>query len=174
MGFLQRQCFMTWGKCGRSHFTHYTTYVATKYYKTLSFTNSENHIHECTLEPIPMSVIQAIAFVGLSSQSRQCETGYLLEVMRLVNHAHFALNKHFDTMFCIRSHSSMLCTNLKPNPCTNFSLKHNVQSPVQHSLAKFWILRIATYFHMYYVKILYFGLIGHIWPLKETLKYLSL
>ena len=45
--FLQRQCIMTWGKCGGSHFTHYTTDVLLNY-KTIFFTERETlHIDTC-------------------------------------------------------------------------------------------------------------------------------
>ena len=54
--FLQRQCIMTWDKCGGSHFTHYTTHVAPNY-KTIFFAERGNRTHQYMLEPIPLSTI---------------------------------------------------------------------------------------------------------------------
>ena len=52
--FLQRQCIMTWEKCGGSRFTHYITHVALT-------TERGNRTHRYMLEPIPLSVIRTIA-----------------------------------------------------------------------------------------------------------------
>ena len=41
---LQRQCIMTWDKCGGSHFTYYTTHVAPNY-KTIFLVEWGNHTH---------------------------------------------------------------------------------------------------------------------------------
>ena len=56
--FLQRQCIMTWDKCGGSRITHYTTHVAPNY----------------MLEPIPLSGIGTIVSMQLSSHALWCET----------------------------------------------------------------------------------------------------
>ena len=59
----------------------------------------------------------------------------------------------------------------KPNLCTNSSHNH---PQCALSIATFtgkvlWTLRVATLFHMYYVKCNIFGLIGHIWPLRTII-----
>ena len=73
--FLQRQCIMTWEKCGGSRFTHYTTHVAPNY-KTIFFTERGNRMHRYMLEPIPLSAIRTIASMRLSSHALRCETGH--------------------------------------------------------------------------------------------------
>ena len=54
--FLQRQCIMTWEKCGGSRFTHYTINVAPNY-KTIFFAERGSRTHRYMLEPIPISAI---------------------------------------------------------------------------------------------------------------------
>ena len=58
--FLQRQCIMTWEKCGRSRFTHYTTHVA-PHYKTIFFAERGNCTRRYMLELIPLSATRTIA-----------------------------------------------------------------------------------------------------------------
>ena len=72
--FLQRQCIMTWDKCGGSRFTHYTTNVASNY-KTIFFAERGSRTHRYMLELIPLASIRTIAFMRLSSHAFQCETG---------------------------------------------------------------------------------------------------
>ena len=72
--FLQRQCIMTWEKCGGSRLTHYTTHVAPNY-KTIFFTKRGNRTHQYMLEPISLSTTRTIASMRLSSHALRCETG---------------------------------------------------------------------------------------------------
>ena len=74
--FLQRQC-------GGSRFTHYNTHVAPNY-KTIFFVERGNRTHRYMLEPIPLSSIRTIASM---------RRGVGAQVMRVVDYAHFALNK---------------------------------------------------------------------------------
>ena len=80
------------GQCRGSRFTHYTTHVPPNY-KTIFFTERGNRTHRYMLEPIPLSAIQTIASMRLSSHALRCETGVGAQVMRVAGYAHFALNK---------------------------------------------------------------------------------
>ena len=71
--FLQHQCIITWDKCGGSRFTHYTTHVAPNY-KSIFFTERGNRTHRYMLESIPLSAIQTIDSMWLSSHALRCET----------------------------------------------------------------------------------------------------
>ena len=66
---------MTWEKCGGSCLTHYSTHVAPNY-KTIFFAERGNRTHRYMLEPMPLSAIQTIASMQLSSHTLRCETGH--------------------------------------------------------------------------------------------------
>ena len=92
--FLQRQRIMTWDKCGGSRFIHYITHVAPNY-KTIFFAEQGSCTHRYMLEPIPISAIQTIASMRLSSHHvshMHCyvRRGIGAHVMKVVDYAHFA------------------------------------------------------------------------------------
>ena len=123
------------GKCGGSHFTHYTAYVAPNY-KTNIFTEQGNHTHRYMLESILLSAIWTIASMRLTLHSLRCEMGIGTQVMRVVGYAQFPRNKFKRlsiTLWCnalplITFNYAFHTSSTRPNPCTNFSNSHNVHS----------------------------------------------
>ena len=178
--FLQCECIMTWNKCGCSHkFTHYTTYDAPNY-ETILFAEQGNHTHRYMLGPILLSSIRTIASMQLNSHAFPCEMG--------IGH------KWWDgrlCTFCLKQardsecHTLIQCfvfdhirpcfpnTLTKPNPCTNSlsttmcTLNRNI-----HRWSS-WTLRVTTHIHMHHVKCNISSPIGHIWPPKMIIEYLS-
>ena len=100
----------------------------------------------------PISALQTIASMQLSSRS--------LQVMREVDYAHSSINKLGSLSFTFWYNALPLITFIYTF--------HKV-------LESSWTTRVATHFHVYYMKMLYFGLINHIWHSKMIIKsiYLS-
>ena len=147
---------MTWEKCGGSRFTHYTTHVAPNY-ETIFFAERGNRTHRYMLEPIPLSVIRTISSMRLTSHALGSKRGVGAQVMRVVDYAHFALNKYrsltitlwYNALPLIIFDHAFHTSSTKPNLCTNFSHNHNVHSRLQHSLVKF--LNIETCYSLSHV-----------------------
>ena len=73
--------------------TLHTLYHTAPNYKTIFFAERENRTHRYMLEPILLSAIWTIAFMRLISHALRFETGRWAQVMRMVDYAHFSLNK---------------------------------------------------------------------------------
>ena len=188
---------MAWDKHGGSRFTHYTTHVAPNY-KTIFFAERGKRTHRYMLEPISLYAIRTIASMWLSSHALRCETGRWGKVMRMVDYAHFALNKFkslsiilwYNALPLIIFNHAFHTYSTKPNPCTNLQLQcafsivtfigkvleHQVLlSRLQHSLVKFLNIKSCLLYCNIHVKCNIFCLIGHIWSPKTIIEsiYLS-
>ena len=116
-----------------------------------------NRTHQYMLEPIPLSAIRTI-----TSMHCNVRRGIGAQMMRVVNYAHFALNKFESlkitfwyialplTIFDYAFHTS----STMPNPYTNFSHNHNVHSRLQHSLLN--LLSIKTCYSLSHVVVLFY------------------
>ena len=123
------------------------------------------------IEPITLFGIWTIACMQLSSMHCDVRQGVGAQVMRVVHHAHFGLNKleslnitfWYNGLPLIIFDHAFHISSTKPNPCTNFSHNDNVHS------------QFATLIGKVHVKCNIVGLIGHIWPLKTIIEsiYLS-
>ena len=115
-----------------------------------NYTKWGNLTHRYMLEPIPLFAIQTIASMRLSSHALRCETGVRAQVMRVVDYAHFALNKFeslsitllYNALPLIIFDNAFPTSLTKPNAYTKFSHNHNMHSRLQHSLVKFLNIEI--------------------------------
>ena len=91
-----------------------------------------------------------------------------VQVMRLV--AIFSITLWYNSLPLITFDYGFNTSLAKPNPCTNFSLNHNVYCQLRHSLTKF--LNIKSHYSLSLVldkiPILFF-LLGHVWTPKTTI-----
>ena len=136
--FLQRQCIITWEKCGGSRFTNYTINVAPNY-KTIFFAKRGSRTHRYMLEPIPP--FEPLLSCDLARMHWDVRRDVGAQVMRVADYAQFALNKFESQSITLWYNAPPLTIfdhafhiSLEPNPCTNFSHNHNVHSQLQHSL----------------------------------------
>ena len=116
---LQCQRIMTWDKCGGSCFTHYTIHVAPNYTNhTLCGTGKTVHINTCS-RPSRCLPFKPLFPCDLAHMHCGVIRGVGVQVMRVVNYAHFSLNK-FESLPLITFDHVFHTSLSKPNPCTNF------------------------------------------------------
>ena len=115
---MQHQHLTTWERCRSSCFTLYIAYVAPNY-KTIFFSERGNCIHRYTLEPILLSTICNVVSLWLSAHSLRCEMEHWAEGKETHWPCIFFFEQgreqlvsipHFDTMYCIWPHLSLLST----------------------------------------------------------------
>ena len=141
----------------KEKWSDYTTDVAPNY-KTIFFAEHRNRTHRYMLQFILLASIRTIASCDLDHMHCDVRRGVGAQVMRVVDNAHFALNK-FESLSIILWYNAPLpliifdhvfhTSSTKPNLCTNFSHNQNVHSRLQHSFEKF--LNIKTCYSLSHV-----------------------
>ena len=76
-----------------AHASHNILNVATNYKTIFFIVQHGNRLHQYVLQPIPLSDIQSIASLRLSSMHYDVRWGIGAQMMRVVSYIRFALNK---------------------------------------------------------------------------------
>ena len=130
------------------HMLHLTT----KSYSSIEWVSCT---YQYMLEPIPLSTIQTIASIQLSSHSFSCETSHP-HVTSLVDYAHFSL-KNFESL---AYHNVIQCSTFDHiQLCFQyiFNQTQSLKEFISWSQCALAIVNVlATHIHMYYMKKLYF------------------
>ena len=111
--------------------------------------DSGNRTHRYMSEFILLASIRTIASCDLDHMHCDVRRGVGAHVMRVVDYAHFSLNK-FESLNITHGYNALPLkifdhafhkSSTKPNPCTNFSHNHNVHSWLKHSLVNFFNIK---------------------------------
>ena len=148
----------------------------------------QNHILWCMRKSYTLMYVRTHVVVLPFEQLFLCVLAYMhcdvswgigAQVIRVVDFAHFALNKFesltislwFNALPLIIFECPFHTSSTKPNPYTNFL---HIAFSIATFISKVLEQRESLLTFMYHVKCNIFGLIGHIWPLKTIIEFLSL